>query len=195
MLMDAQRDADNNAMVRLQQGEDLALNEIINRWKQPLANYAMRYVGNESDAVDIAQETFVKIYVHRHKYRAGSRFSSWLLTIATNLCRNHTRWRSRHPAVSIDEENDGIPNSLSNKLTDSSPLPGEKLEADEQNKMVKDAVISLPDDLKTAILLYEFEDRSYEEIAEILGCSSKAVEMRLYRARQLLKEKLRLVPY
>lgn len=181
---------DADAMLRLQNGEDLALNEIMDRWQQPLANYIFRYIGNETDAVDLTQETFVRVYEKRHTFEPNSHFSSWLFTIATNLCRNHFRWRSRHRTAPLDGQDENKKDRLNREPVDSGPSPLQTLEAREKANAIREAIDSLSPDLKEAILLFEYENRSYEEISKVLGCSVKAVEMKLYRARQTLKERL-----
>src|SRR5437016_675884 len=88
-------------MLRLKGGDDLALNELMGRWQNPLVSFILRYVGNEQDALDLAQESFVHVYESRNRYRPTAKFSTWLFTIASNLCRNLTRWRERHPTVPL----------------------------------------------------------------------------------------------
>src|SRR5438132_1428009 len=97
-----ENDADIALMLRLAAGEDLALNELMMRWQQPLVSFIYRYVGNQTDALDLAQETFVRIFESRHRYRHYGKFSTWLFAIAANLCRNHFRWRERHPTIALD---------------------------------------------------------------------------------------------
>jgi RNA polymerase sigma-70 factor (ECF subfamily) len=181
-------DADVAAMRRLRDGDDLALNEIMDRWQRRLTSYLLRAIGNETVAVDLAQETFVRVYQSRDKYQPKGEFSTWLFAIATNLLRQHFRWLKRHPTVSMDTvEPDRDDQPLSDRL------PAEdsnRVERDERAKIVKDAVTALPPDLREAVLLFEYEDLSHEQIAKIAGCSKKAVETRLYRARAILREKL-----
>src|ERR1700680_3513186 len=91
---------DHASMVRLIAGEDLALNELIERLQKPFHSFILPYVGNYEDSIELAQETFVRVYHHRSRFNFKSKFSPWLLTIATNLCRHHARWRTRHPTIS-----------------------------------------------------------------------------------------------
>ena len=179
-------EADQAAMKRLGGGEDLALNEIMQRWKEPLSHYLFRQLGHERDAVELAQETFVRVYEQRSRYRPQGKFSTWLFTIATNLGRSHRRWQSRHPVVSLHE--DGT--DFSGQLADGNADASGQLEKSERAKLVRKEIARLPEDLRTALLLFEYEDFGYEEIAKIMDCSTKAVETRLYRARALLRESL-----
>ena len=186
--MDAERD-DNQLMLRLQNGEDGALNELMTAWQTPLLRFIYRYVGDEAAALDLAQETFVRVYQNRQSYRPQSRFSSWLFTIASNLCRNHRRWEHRHPTVSLTRDGaDG--ESHDSQFASTERGPADTAEHNDTARCVKAGIQSLPHDLKTVVLLFEYEELSYEEIAGALRCSPKAVETRLYRARKLLREKL-----
>jgi RNA polymerase sigma-70 factor, ECF subfamily len=177
-------------MVRLVEGDDLALNELMERWQKPLFTFVLRYAGNETDSIEIAQETFVRVYHNRNRFNFKSKFSTWMFTIAANLCRNNARWRRRHPTIALeelstaDEESEG-PFSSSEEET-----PSALAERAETAKIVREEINKLPHDLKTATILFEYENLSYDEIGEILGCTPKAVETRLYRARKLLKSKL-----
>jgi RNA polymerase sigma-70 factor (ECF subfamily) len=183
-------DADIQTMLRLKGGDDLALNELMGRWQNPLVRFILRYTGNEQDALDLAQETFVRVFEHRASYEPRSKFSTWLFTIATNLCRNQARWRERHPTVtlhSLREDNDP-------GLEDTMPAPGDtpadSAERHDLASAVRAHIQELPHDLRTVILLFEYQDLGYEEIAGVLHCSPKAVETRLYRARKILRETL-----
>ena len=181
-------EADVVAMQRLQAGDDLALNEIMGRWKQPLASYLLRQLGNHEDAVDLTMETFVRVYESRHRYSSSARFARWLFTIATNLARNHVRWKARHPEVAFETDEEG--KSALDHVSDDKPCAANQLEAKERAKAVQKAITDLPSDLRTAVLLFEYEGLSHAEIASVEGCSAKAIETRLYRARQYLEQKL-----
>jgi RNA polymerase sigma-70 factor (ECF subfamily) len=148
-------------------------------------------VGNEDDANDLAQETFVRVFKSRASFNTGQKFSSWLLTIAANLARNHFRWRSRHPTLSLDAENPETEQSLGSTLPANSPAPNEETLATERAEAVQMAVKNLPEDLREAIVLCEWEEHSVAEAATILEATPKAVESRLYRARQILRERLK----
>ena len=179
-------DPDAELMLRLKGGEDLMLNELMTRWQQPLVTFIYRYIGHQADALDLAQETFVRVYQSRSRYTVRSRFTSWLFAIAANLCRNYLRrWkRGGGPATeSLDAE-------AAERVPGSDDSPDQATARSEVISIIKEVVSKLPHDLKTVILLYEYESLTYEEISSVLGCSIKAVEMKLYRARKLLREKL-----
>jgi len=174
-------------MSRLAGGHGPALNDLMARHGQQLFHYLVRCLQNEDDAADLAQETFVRVYQNRAKFRPGAKFTTWLYTIATNLVKTRYRFRSRHPEVSLDAENEQTGGSLREKIPTNEPTPSDCLQADERAEAVRRAVATLPEDLRTPLILVEYEERSQAEIGEILGCSPKAVEMRIYRARQQLR--------
>lgn len=182
--------ADSVAMKRLREGDDLALNELMARWQQPLSNYLFRFCNNEATALDLAQETFVRVYEARARYDTRGKFATWIYTIARNLACNEHRRQQRHSALSLDTLTDENGGTLSTHLPDTSPTPDRSAVQTERAIAVRAAVAELPEDQRTAILLSEFDDCSHADIATVLGCTAKAVETRLYRARQTLREKL-----
>jgi len=183
-------DADSSAMRRLREGEDLALTEIMERWQRRVTSYLLRFTGNETVAIDLAQETFVRVYQSRERYRPKAKFSTWLFAIASNLAREHLRWLKRHPTASLNEANEAE-RPLSERVAADGLNPSEAAESGEQTRAIRDAIMSLPGDLREAVVLFEYEDLSHEQISAIAGCSRKAVETRLYRARGILRERLK----
>jgi RNA polymerase sigma-70 factor (ECF subfamily) len=182
-------DPDVELMLRLKNGEDHILNELMTRWQQPLVAFIFRYIGHQADALDLAQETFVRVYQSRSRYTARAKFATWLFTIAANLCRNYVRRWERAGGTAM-ESLDADSTKTSERILTSDDSPDQAAIKSELVSSVKEALKKLPHDLKTVTLLYEYEDRSYEEISSVLGCSIKAVEMKLYRARKLLRELL-----
>jgi len=182
-------------MARLAGGHDAALNDLMERHGQRLFHYLCRQLANESDAEDCAQEAFVRVYLHRQKFRPEAKFSTWLYAIATNLARDCHRRRARHPEVSLpdgggDGERGGGHGSSGGleSLPDLRPLPDEQMRTDELAAQVRAAVQSLPEDLRTPLVLFEYENFAQSEIADILHCTTKAVELRIYRARTALRQ-------
>ncbi len=182
---------DRADMEKLQAGHDAALNDLMERHAEPIFHFFCRMTGDVEDANDLAQETFVRIFKARDTYRTEHRFSTWLFTIAANLARNQFRWRSRHPNVSLETEDAETEQSLGSTLPANSPAPNEEALASERAKAVRVAVNNLPADLREAIVLCEWEEHSVAEAAKILETTPKAVESRLYRARQILRERLK----
>jgi RNA polymerase sigma factor (sigma-70 family) len=183
-------DPDHSCMVRLREGDDRALNELMERWQKPLHSLILRYVGNYADSIELAEETFVRVYHHRSRFNFKSKFSTWLLTIATNLCRHHARWRTRHPTISLDDTASMDEVSDENLLVSPEEIPSALAERSQIAELIREEIAKLPHDLKTVVLLFEYENLSYDEIGLILACTPKAVETRLYRARKLLTKKL-----
>lgn len=183
---------DRADMERLIAGHAVALNNLMARHATPVFHLLCGMTGNEEDANDLAQETFVRVFKARKSFHVDEKFSTWLFPIAANLARNHFRWRTRHPGVSLEAENTETEQSFGSTLPANSPAPNEEALANERAEAVRDAVGKLPEDLREAIVLCEWEERSVAEAAAILEATSKAVESRLYRARQILRERLML---
>jgi len=182
-------DPDAQLMLRLKNGEDQVLNELMGRWQQPLVSFIYRYIGQETEALDLAQETFVRVYETRHRYTVQGKFSTWLFAIAANLSRNYLRWRQRR-GDSASKGWDAKGGESAESVQSEEDSPDQAAMRSESIALIKEVVNQLPHDLKTIILLYEYQGLSYEEIASVLGCSIKAVEMKLYRTRKLLRERL-----
>jgi RNA polymerase sigma-70 factor (ECF subfamily) len=181
---------DREDMARLVAGRDGALDKLMGRHAEKLYHYLLRILQNETEAADLAEETFVRVYEHRTSFNPRHKFSTWLYTIATNLTRSLQRSRARHPQLSLDVPVGETGRDFKEILPDSSPSPHESLEGSERADAVRRAVAALPEDLRLALILAEYEDKSQEEAGKILGCSAKAVEMRIYRARNLLRGQL-----
>ena len=181
---------DQRDMGRLMDGQDDALDDLMQRHGPRVICYLTRQLRDESEAADLAQETFVRVYQHRARFDPRRKFSTWLYTIATNLARDRQRRQLRRPQVSLDAANESSETTLQDRLEATAPSPPEMLQAGERTVAVRAAISELPEDLRTALILVEYEDFSQAEIAAVLDCSVKAVEMRLYRARQQLRERL-----
>jgi RNA polymerase sigma-70 factor, ECF subfamily len=181
---------DRADMERLMAGQDTALNDLMERHATPVFHFLCRMVANEDDANDLAQETFARVFRARANFRLNEKFSTWLYTIAANLARNHFRWRSRHPNVSLDTAADDPEQSLENILPAKDAAPNEQTLDAERAAAVRAEVSRLPEDLREALVLCEWEERSIAEAAAILETTPKAVESRLYRARKQLRDRL-----
>ena len=182
---------DRADMQRLAGGHEAALNDLMARHAQPVFQFLCRMLGNEDDANDLAQETFVRVYRHRASFRPGAKFTTWLYTIAANLARNHHRWLARHPQVSLNAESETTGQSLGDVLPSSGPSPDGAVVAAERAAAVRAAVDRLPADLREVIILCEWQDLSSAEAAAILDTTPKAIDNRLYRARNLLRDRLK----
>lgn len=186
---------DSSNVRSLQQGDAAALNRMIARWQRPLLSFAYRYVQNSADAQDMVAETFVRLYQRRENLRPDTNLPAWLFTTLTNLCRNHHRWKMRHPSVSFGvcaADAGGAPKGTDDGIALQCPEPGpdDALARDESLIALRKAIDALPHDLKVSVLLHHYEHLSYNEIATITRCSERGVETRLYRARLQLRQKL-----
>lgn len=177
---------DEALMEALQNGDDHALATLMHRWELGVKAFLLRLGVPAADVEDVAQEAFVRLYQKRDRYRAGAAFKPWLLTVAGNLGRNRLRWRFRRREDSIEAMDEAQPGGFD--PVDTSARPASDL-AEKANlaRDVRKAVNALPDNLRQAVLCVELEDLSYAEASQVMGCSAKAVETRLYRARELLR--------
>jgi RNA polymerase sigma-70 factor (ECF subfamily) len=184
---------DGELMQRVQAGDEPALALLMERWELPVKRLAARMVLNATEAEDIAQETFVRVWRLRDKFRGGAAFRPWVFAIAVNLARNRLRWWRRRPAVSLEawEERGTRAGDEGRKYEAKDEREGRAgVEREERAVAVRKAVAELPVDLREAVVLFEYEQMSHAEIAAVVGCSAKAVETRLYRARAVLRKRL-----
>jgi RNA polymerase sigma-70 factor (ECF subfamily) len=192
--MSAELDPDAVLMLRVRQGDSAAFAELVDKYKQPVSNMAYRMLRDATEAEDLAQNVFVQVYRSASRYRASSKFSTWLFTIARNLCLNEIRRRSRHPADSMDashpEHEDQPSQQFEDKQTASPP---DRLLQGELEEKISQALAELPENQRLAILLCRQEELSYEEMSKVLGCSISATKSLIHRGRETLKEKLK--PY
>jgi RNA polymerase sigma-70 factor (ECF subfamily) len=176
-------DEDIKLMLGFKNGDISCFGTLFDKYKTKLLNFVYRFVGNQIDAEDITQEVFLRVYNSKNKYKPKSKFSTWIYKIAKDLCIDYLR-KHKHEIIPIDEE---IIQQLSDKTNDE---PNVSAERNEINKIIHSALFSLPVNQRTALYLKVYENKSYKEIAQILGCSVSAVESLIFRARQSLKEKL-----
>lgn len=183
----AGEELDTSDMARLVAGRETALNDLMNRHAERLFHYLLRSLQDEGDAADLAQETFVRVYQNRGKFDPRQKFTTWLYAIASNLVRDRYRWRARHPQVSLEAESERTDMNLRENLPGLEPSPDRNLQTRERAAAVRKAVAALPEELREPLVLSVYEELPQAEIATVLECSVKAVEMRLYRARQQLR--------
>ncbi len=173
---------DEALMQALQRGDERALNELMARWETGVKAFLLRLGVPASDVEDVAQETFIRVFEKRAAYRAGASFKPWILTIAGNLGRNRLRWRWRRREESIEA------------VGAEHAADAERGADEDIGPLVRAAVNALPDKLRSAVVCVQLEDLSYNEAAQVAGCTPKAIETRLYRARELLRERLKDLP-
>lgn len=190
----AVRDPDVRLMLRVRGDEPGAFAELVDRFQHRLLGILAHLVGRADEAEDLAQEVFLRVYRARAEYHPQAKFSTWLFTIANNVALNALRRRQRKPAVQLPPTESGGHARPEEKLVaHRSPTPEARLHHEELAQKIQDALAQLNDRQRLAVVLNKFEDLSYEEIAEIMGITSKAVKSLLSRARSQLRELLR--PY
>lgn len=173
---------DRRLMVRVQGGDESAMGAIMERWERPVKSLIARIVLNTSEAEELAQETFVRLWQQRDKFRKEAVFRPWIFAIAINLGRNRLRWWRTRPSVELQE------------WTSTAGEGGEgrvALERAERSAAVCEAIAALPLEMREAIVLFEYERLSHSEIAAAVGATPKAIETRIYRAREKLRVALR----
>lgn len=168
-------------MRRVQAGDEVAFAELMHRWERPVKAVIGRIVLNARDAEDLAQETFVRIWQNRARFRPEAEFRPWLFAIATNLARNRLRWWRSRPEVALEDWD---------QLDAPQPSGSDAAEGAERAGAVREAIARLPVEQREALVLFEYEELSQAEIAAIVGATPKAVENRVARARERLRSSL-----
>lgn len=184
----AQPHTDWSLIEQITAGDDRAFDALMERYKRPIVNFVFRIIGDAAEADDAAQEVFLHAYqtIRKDGFQQGTaKFSTWLFQIARNAAIDCLRRRKRRPTVSLSSmEEDGRNMGNAERTAD------REIAAKEIGEQIAAAIALLPEDQKTAIILSEYENLSYAEIAAIMKSSLKAVELRLYRARQFLRKRL-----
>ena len=192
--MEREIDGDAELMLRVKRGDMAAFESLVDKYKQPVINLVYRTLHDFAEAEDLAQNVFVQVFKSAHRYEVSAKFSTWLFTIARNLCLNELRRRSRHPANSLDAHPPGEEENPSRQIEDvRAPSAPETLLQGELEEKIQLALDALPENQRIALLLCRQDELSYEEIGSILGCSLSATKSLIHRARETLKQKLK--PY
>ena len=167
------------------------MQKIMGKYQQPILNYAYRWLHNAGEAEEITQEVFLRVYKAKDTFQPSARLSPWLYTIATNLCLIELRRRKRRPwfwsKVGKQEEDfSGPPDEIPDPRT--SVL--DRLQVEEKERTLISAIEGLPKKEKTALLLRKYQELSYREIAEVMGCGVGAVKTLIHRGKLRLRERL-----
>ena len=186
--------SDEALLLAWQGGDSSAFEALFRRWQGPLRRHLTRMLDDAAAADDLVVETFLRLERHRGRWRPGTPLRPWLFTIARNLCLNEIRRRSRHPAESLDQTHAEADDQPLHQVEDKRvAAPPEQLLHGELEQKITDALAELPENQRIALLLCRQEELSYEEIAEVLGCSLSATKSLIHRGRETLKTKLK--PY
>jgi RNA polymerase sigma-70 factor, ECF subfamily len=187
-------DPDAALMLRVGEGDTAAFEALVEKYKQPVFSLAYRTLHDAAEAEDVAQNAFIQVHKSAHRYRVTARFSTWLFTIARNLCLNELRRRSRHPAESLDQPSSEDEHQPGRQVEDAKTArPPDLVLRGELEAKVEEAIAALPEKQRTALLLCCEEELSYDDMAEVLGCSLSATKSLIHRARETLKQRLK--PY
>src|SRR5580704_8926789 len=168
-------------------GDFAAFEELFERHRLLVYRFAYQMAGRRDDAEDIVQEAFVRAYQNLDRYRDQAKFTTWLLRIATNLCTDQVRMFNRRTALE-QQESAGALDWMTAPVTDD---PVDNLEAERRKEALRRAVNALPIHHKTVIVLRDLEERAYEDIASVLGCTVGGAKLRVLRARRALRERMK----
>jgi RNA polymerase sigma-70 factor (ECF subfamily) len=185
-------ESDHALIEAAKNGDETAFAVIVSRYRNPITNYLFRFLNDYEEAVDLAQETFVRVYFAIDRYHTDYAFSTYIYRIATNLAISELRKRKRRTILSLT----GLFQTESDDTTEFQPtdpkaLPDKDLIDDEQGRVIARAIATLPPKYRIPVILRDIEGRTYEEIASILELGLGTTKSRISRARGLLKEKLK----
>jgi RNA polymerase sigma-70 factor (ECF subfamily) len=184
---------DHQLLAATLSGDETAFLEITRRYRNQITNYVYRMLDDYDRAVDLTQETFVRVWVNAGRYQATYSFSTYIYKIAHNLAISELRQRKRRrtiqfPTFFSDKDNEEMEVEIEDRKQ---PLADDVMIDDERRRAVTRAIASLPEKYRAALVLCDIEEKSYDEISEVLGLPVGTVKSRINRARNLLKEKLR----
>lgn len=183
--------SDHQLIEATKSGDEAAFGEIMTRYRGPITNYLYRFLNDYEEAVDLAQETFVRVYFAIERYHTGFAFSTYIYRIATNLAISEIRRRKRRRLLSLTglfQNEDGQDTEF--QPTDERPRADAELVDDERSRMIGKAIAALPEKYRVPVVLRDIDGRTYEEIAEIMQLGLGTTKSRISRGRSLLKEKL-----
>lgn len=190
-IADGNPDFDKKLIAQLVKGRDQALNELMKRYKGKLFSFIFRYVQNEDVASDILQETFIRVYTRAHTFKPEFAVSTWIYQIALNLCRDWARKQKLTKLISLNlyvGQDKSIP--IEDLIADPLGDVEEQIHNRRLLALLETEIQKLPHKLKSALILFTIEGHSQQRCAEILKVTPKTVEMRVYRARKILSQKM-----
>ncbi len=183
---------DDNELVRqYQAGITMAFEELAERYHPFVLNVCFKFLNDENDAKDAAQDIFVKIHFALNKFKPGARFSTWLYRVVVNHCLNVLRSRKRKKWLLVFSAYWGDHKEFIDNMKDMKNDPEHHFDSKEQQQAVYRALASLNDGYRTVVILHRYQGLSYKEIADVLGTSVSSVESKLFRAKKKLAELLK----
>jgi RNA polymerase sigma-70 factor (ECF subfamily) len=185
-----ENNVDQELVRRVQHGDKKAFDVLVRKYQQKIVKLISRYVRDQDEVLDVAQETFIKAYRALAKFRGDSAFYTWLYRIAINTAKNYLVAQSRRPPDTDIDAADAVQFDGDSKLRETD-LPEELVHRDEVERVIYETIEELPQDLRTAITLRELEGLSYEEIAQAMDCPIGTVRSRIFRAREAIETKLK----
>jgi RNA polymerase sigma-70 factor, ECF subfamily len=184
-----QEETDQQLVERVQRGDKRAYDLLVLKYQHRIVSLVSRYMRDQSEVLDVTQEAFIKAYRALPGFRGDSAFYTWLYRIAINTAKNYLVSRSRRPPDSDIDVDQGDYQGESLALSDIES-PENRLEADQLEAVVYKAIDDLPEELKIAVTLREFDGLSYEEIAGVMDCPVGTVRSRIFRAREAIEKKI-----
>jgi RNA polymerase sigma-70 factor (ECF subfamily) len=185
----SEHESDQRLVVRSQQGDKRAFDVLVLKYQQRIASIVSRYLRDQDEVADVTQEAFIKAYRALANFRGDAQFYTWLYRIAINTAKNHLVAKSRRPPNTDKDINDGE-FSENSVVLEAEDQPETLLARDQLQSVILAAVDDLQEDLRTALMLREFDGLSYEEIAEIMACPVGTVRSRIFRARETIEKKM-----
>lgn len=184
----SEQNNDWSLVAQIKEGDERAFDAIMERYKRPVMGFVYRMIGDAVEAEDVAQDVFLRAYQAIRKpgfHQVTAQFSSWLFQVARHAALDYQRKKRRHPALSL-----AVMEAGGNTVVSPGKTAREQVADNEVGESIAAAVARLPEDQRTAIILSEYEGFSDVEIGEVLKCTRKSVEARLYRARRFLRKVL-----
>jgi len=178
-------------VLKFKNGDKSAFRELVEKYQGSVINTCFRFLRNKEEAEEVAQEVFLKVYLSARSYQPKAKFSTWLFKIVVNLCLNKLRDKKKSSLRKIDDSFYHNQIQMENDFpAPAESQPDKSYEREELKKIIKEAIDSLPENQRAAIILNKYEGFSYQDMAKMLDCSVSAIEARLFRAKENLRKKL-----
>jgi RNA polymerase sigma-70 factor (ECF subfamily) len=187
------QDIDAHLMLRFKEGDTEAFDTLFKKHTRRIVNFAYRFVRNREVAEELAQEVFLKVYQNAEGYQIQSKFTSWLYTIATNICLNEIRkprYRVKHQSMYVTSKSDSGTEEIQREIavTDG---PDRMMEQQAIERAIRESLNQIPEKQRIAFILNKYQELSYSEVADVLKISEKAVKSLIHRAKETLADRLK----